>query len=466
MSTGSIADIYRNITLCHDLKMFTLFPKKKDTFEARPRTYLDHASATPLRSEVLTAMLPYLTESFGNPGSIHTEGQIAKAAVTSARVTVARALSVQPECVTFTSGGTESNNVGIIGVVKARHDSGVAYEQIEIITTKIEHPATGKTFEYLSGLGVIVKYAPVDADGEIILSELQSLLTDKTLLVSIAYVNSEIGVIQDIGAISRLLTKFSKQSNSIGVTETSAIRGVQTKSDEPYSLYGEENFVQNNKEVRRLRSSDIFLHVDAAQAPLWLPCDLPRLGCDLMSLDAGKFGGPKGVGALVHQKRVPISNISFGGGQERGLRPGTENVASIVGFAVAFGLAQKSWAQNSENVGELQKYFFELLAAKIPAAVINGAIGEARVANNINISIPGIDSEFAVVTLDVAGIAISTKSACSSAGGGASQVVETITGDTARASTTLRFSLGVDTTRNEIDQAITVLAQHIEKIAP
>ncbi|MBY0537775.1 cysteine desulfurase [Patescibacteria group bacterium] len=384
---------------------------------------MDHASATPMLPEVFTAMTPYLTELFGNPGSIHTEGQTAKAAVTNARTKVARALSVQPECVTFTSGGTESNNLGIIGVVKARHESGIPYEQIEIITTLIEHPATGKTFEYLGGLGVVVKYVPVDEGGQIILSQLQALLTPATLLVSVAYVNSEIGVIQDIGAISRVISKYTKQ-----------------------------------------QAIDIFLHIDAAQAPLWLPCELSRLGCDLMSLDAGKFGGPKGVGALVHQKRVPISPISFGGRQEQGLRPGTESVASIVGFAKAFELAQSSWQSNAEKVGALQQYFYQKLSELIPTAVINGVVSDARVVNNINVSIPGIDSEFAVVTLDVAGIAISTKSACSSAGGGASQVVQTITNDTARASTTLRFSLGLQTSTQDIDRALTELAHHVAKI--
>jgi cysteine desulfurase len=403
--------------------MFTLWSPKKDDSQKTKRIYLDHASATPLKGEVLDSMLPYLTESFGNPGSIHTEGQIAKAAVTAARENVARTLSVQPECVTFTSGGTESNNLGIVGVVKAKYESGTPYSDIEIITTQIEHPATSKTFEYLKGLGVVVSYVPVDAGGEVILNELTGLLSDKTLLVSVAYVNSEIGVIQDIGAISRLLAKYSKQ-----------------------------------------HETTTYLHVDAAQAPLWLPCELSRLGCDLMSLDAGKFGGPKGAGALVHQKRVPITNISFGGGQERGLRPGTENVASIVGFATAFHLAQSNWVANSEKVKSLQIYFYAQLKEKIPTAVVNGVTGENRVANNINISVPGIDSEFAVVTLDVAGIAISTKSACSSAGGGASQVVQTITNDTARASTTLRFTLGLETTAADIDRALNVLSNYVTKL--
>jgi cysteine desulfurase len=423
ISIGSIADIYRNITLCHDADVFERFYKKNTTMGKSQCIYLDHASATPVLPEVMSAMMPYFTESFGNPGSIHSEGMIAKSAVLHARTTVARMLSVQPESVTFTSGGTESNNLGIIGVVEAKHQSGLPYNQIEIITTKIEHPATSKTFEYLGSMGVVVNYAPVDGGGEIILSELASLFTPRTLLVSVAYVNSEIGVIQDIGAISRVLAKFSKQ-----------------------------------------HECSIYLHVDAAQAPLWLPCELSRLGCDLLSLDAGKFGGQKGVGALVHLKRVPIVNIAYGGGQERGLRSGTESVASIVGFATAFEVAQKNWSANSEQVAKLQAYFFNQLAEKIPTATINGVIGESRVANNINISIPGIDSEFAVVTLDVAGIACSTKSACSSAGGGASIVVETITGDTARASTTLRFSFGVQTTEAEINQALEVLSEHIHKI--
>ena len=419
---GSIADIYRNITLCHDLKMFTQLSRKKKKFEARPRTYLDHASATPLRTEVLTAMMPFLTESCGNPSSIHIEGQKAKAALEESRTSVARLLSVQSECVTFTSGGTESNNLAIMGVVMSRHESGVPYEQIEIITTVIEHPATTKTIEYLASLGVVVKYAPVNEGGQIILSELNNLLTPATFLVSVAYVNSEIGVIQDVGAISRVLAKFSK-----------------------------------------VQDSTIFLHVDAAQAPLWLPCELSRLGCDLLSLDAGKFGGPKGVGALIHLKRVPLKNISYGGGQERGLRPGTESVASIVGFARAFHMAQSNWVTNSETTKELQTYFIEQLKEKIPTAQINGVIGENRVVNNINISIPGIDSEFAVVSLDVAGIAISTKSACSSAGGGGSSVVQAITNDTSLANTTLRFSLGLTTTRAELEKTIDTLAAFVKK---
>ena len=404
--------------------MFSFFNKNNSEQATPTRVYLDHASATTVRPEVLSAMMPYFIESFGNPGSIHIEGQQAKGALEEARTTVARLLSVQTECVTFTSGGTESNNLGIIGVVTAHYQSGVPYEQMEIITTLIEHPATSNTFAYLASLGVVVKYAPVDGGGVIILSELAPLLTTSTLLVSVAYVNSEVGVIQDIGAISRVVAKFSKIQNSV-----------------------------------------VYVHVDAAQAPLWLSCELMRLGCDLLSLDAGKFGGPKGVGALVHLKRAPLKHISYGGGQERGLRPGTESVPSIVGFAAALQLAQLNWSHNTEMVKVLQEYFYEQLKEKIPSAIINGVVGEYRVANNINISVPGIDSEFAVVSLDVAGISISTKSACSSAGGGGSAVVQAITNDADRASTTLRFSLGLTTTRDEIEKTIDTLAHFVKKNA-
>lgn len=420
---GSIADIYRNITLWHDLKMFSLFKKKTEVKVASERIYLDHASATPLRPEVLAAMMPYFTSNFGNPSAIHTEGQMAKQAVNDARAQVARVLGVQSDSITFTSGGTESNNLAILGAVSEAQARSLSVGDMEIITTKIEHPATLKTVEALSAQGVSVKYVPVDATGKIIREELKKLLTAKTLLVSVAYVNSEIGTIEDLGAVARVLRAFSASNGG-----------------------------------------EIIFHVDAAQAPLWLPCDLIRHGADLLSLDAGKFGGPKGVGVLARGKHIVLKNISYGGGQERGLRPGTESVPAIVGFANALVLAQNHYEENTATVSSVRDYFIAELQKQIPTAILNGTVGEARVANNINISIPGIDSEFTVVTLDVAGIACSTKSACSSAGGGASVVVKEVTGDQNRANSTLRFSLGVDTTKAEIEKPVAVLAEHIKTL--
>jgi cysteine desulfurase len=406
--------------------MFTLFRKnakmslEKSTVK---RVYLDHASATPMRSEAIAAMTPFFEVDFGNASAVHAEGVVAKRAVNAARATVARVLGIQQELVTFTSGGTESNNLAILGVVEAYSRQGVAYSEMEIITTAIEHPATQKTCDALVRKGVVIKYVPVNTKGLISLQALSEMLSLKTILVTVSYVNSEIGVVQDIGAISRMIDKFSRGN-----------------------------------------SNAVLLHVDAAQAPVWLPCELSRLGVDLMSLDGGKFGGGKGVGILARRKSVNLKNISFGGGQEGGLRPGTEPVAMVVAFATALQIVQGSWPETSAQVAAVRDYFFEQVQLFIPGVQINGALGKDRVANNVNVSIPGIDSEFAVISLDVAGVACSTKSACSSAGGGESTVVKAISNDVDRATTTLRFTLGPDTTIADIDYTVQVLKTHIKSI--
>jgi cysteine desulfurase len=247
-------------------------------------------------------------------------------------------------------------------------------------------------------------------------------LSPKTVLVTVAYVNSEIGTIQDLGAIARVI---KKHTHDTGATT--------------------------------------LLHTDAAQAPLWLPCMLSQHGVDLLSLDAGKFCGPKGVGVLARVKGVELRTVAHGGGQEAGLRPGTEPVALVVGCATALVLAQTEWKARAEKVTAVRDYFITELIKAIPSAVINGPMGNDRVANNVNISIPGLDSEFAVISLDVAGIAASTKSACSSAGGGESVVVMATSNDKARASSTLRFTLGPDTTKEEIDRTVATLLNHKTK---
>ena len=393
---------------------------KADEVLEQSRVYLDFASATPVLPEVAAAMAPYQSEIFGNPSAIHSEGVAARLAVTDARVQVARTLGVQPSGITFTSGGTESNNLAIMGVALAARRRGVPYADMEIITTAIEHPATLRTVEHLAFEGVTVHYVPVNTVGQVNLKDFASLLSPKTVLVTVVYVNSEIGTIQDLGAIARVI---KKHNHDTGATT--------------------------------------LLHTDAAQAPLWLPCDLARHGVDLLSLDAGKFCGPKGVGVLARVKGIELQTIAHGGGQEAGLRPGTEPVALVVGLATALTLAQTHWQARSENVTLVRDYFIELLSKAIPSVIVNGPLGRDRVANNVNISIPGLDSEFAVITLDVAGIACSTKSACSSAGGGESTVVRAISDDKARASSTLRFTLAPVTTQAEIRQTIDVLLQHV-----
>lgn len=388
------------------------------------RIYLDYASATPLHPLAAAAMVRFQSEVFGNAGAIHREGQLAKAALETARTDVARLLQIQPTNVIFTSGGTESNNLALRGVVAATYRSGTPYHQMEIITTAIEHPATLRTVEHLARLGVVVQYVPVSRTGRMDEVQLRAHLTDQTLLVAVSYVNSEIGTIENIGSIHRAILEASK-----------------TKTSKPPLLF-----------------------VDAAQAPLWLPCELSRYNVDLMSFDAGKFGGPKGIGILATGKGVILDPVTYGGGQEGGRRPGTEPLAQIVGAVTALTEAVTSYEARSVAVSTVRDYFIRALQKAIPDALLNGAVGNERVANNVNISIPGINSEFAVVVLDANGVAASTKSACSSVGGGESVVVRAITNDATRASTTLRFTLGAHTTTTEVNRVCAILQQNLDRL--
>jgi cysteine desulfurase len=263
----------------------------------------------------------------------------------------------------------------------------------------------------------------VKEDGRLDMVALRALVDESVVLVTLAYVNSEVGVISDCRGVRRILDEKEKE-------------------------YG----------------TAIRLHIDAAQAPLWLPCDLSRLGADLLSLDGGKCGGGKGIGALVMKKGVTVAPLLRGGGQEMGLRPGTEPVHLVAAFATALSEAQSAWQSRSETVTRMRDYTIAEITKRIPTAILNGPVGDDRVANNIHISIPGIDAEFAVITLDTHGIAASTKSACSSKGGGASAVVLAMTGDEARAMSTLRFTLGPDTTTHDIDMMLTVLTKHVETV--
>lgn len=395
--------------------MLKAFLKKKSFTSNNSRIYLDFAAATPLGLVARSAMLNCFDNCVGNASAIHTEGQTMRRLVESARKEVATCVQVQSDQVIFTSGGTESNNLAIVGVIEGLHHSGRAYSDMQIITTSVEHPATKNTVASLMSRGVMVEIVPVDNVGNIVQSELQKLITKNTVLVCVSYVNSEIGTIESVSAIGRLLHKHAP---------------------------------------------DTLLFVDAAQAPLWLPCVLPQLRADILTFDAGKFCGPQGIGIVVMSKRVHIRPISYGGGQEHGLRPGTEPTALIVGAVAAFVEAQRDWAARSRKVSSVRDYTISQLIEKVDGAILNGS-SDNRVANNINISIPGLDSEYTVVTLDIQGVAASTKSACSSASGGQSAVVMATTNDSTRASSTLRFTLGPDTTVSEIDKMVAILQAHL-----
>ena len=388
-------------------------------FRRQKNINLDYAAATPVRPEVLKVINRYWSDSFGNPSSIHRLGAEAKVALENAREKVARTLRVRATDVTFTSGGTESNNLALRGTVSSMFRAGVSAEDIEIISTAAEHPSIIRSLEMLKLKGVKVTLAPLGEDGRVKIDEFKKLLSSKTRLVSFSYVNSETGVVEDIGRLVRAVRAYEKEN---GLT--------------------------------------ILFHTDACQAPRWLPCNLDSLAVDMMSLDAGKCAGPKGVGVLVHRHRVNISPIIAGGSQENGLRPGTEPLALIVGGVEALVLAQAECTKVSEKTASVRNYFISELENNFEVN-LNGS-REHRVANNINVSIAGIDTEFAVVALSAAGILASTKSACSGAGSGLSAVVLAMTNDRNRASSTIRFTLSPETTKRDIRFVIKVLKEHLD----
>ena len=389
--------------------------------QKKKRIYLDYAAATPVRNGVKKAMRSYESEVFANASAIHAEGVQARQSIEIAREKLARVLRIRPDGVVFTGSGTESNNLAILGAVHACHAGGTEYADMEVISTRIEHPSVANMLVYLETLGVQVRYVDVDEQGRIVTSSLQSVLSDHTVIVSFAYANSEIGTVQEVGKLARVVRTYEK-----------------------------------SHDVR------ILVHIDAAQAPLWLPCQLDGLSVDILTLDAGKCYGPKGVGVLAMRHNILLSSVSYGGPQEGGLRPATENTAGIVGAVTAITLAQEECIHASKKVSALRDGMIARLL-KIEGVVLNGSASR-RIANNINISIPGIDSEFAVISLDNAGVACSTKSACGGASGDGSSVVRTISNDDARATSTIRFSLGTDTTASGLSKAVMALKEHVEKM--
>ena len=396
--------------------MFGFGEKKKRSI------HLDYASTTPVRTEVLEAMLPYFGNEWANPGAIYKAGVHAREVVEEARTRIARMLRIRPRGVIFTSGGTEANNHAIIGVVEALHKAGRAYSTMEIVTTEIEHASVLAVCDVLKERGVRVHYAPLSKEGLIEHAQFSNILSSRTVLVTLAYANSEIGVVQDIKKITRTVRAHNVAHKTLTL-----------------------------------------VHLDAAQAPLWLPCEMDMLGVDLLSLDSGKCYGPKGAGVLAVRHGVILAPLMHGGGQEGGLRSGTENVPLIVGCTKALLLAQAAWESRARTTCILRDSMFELIATEIPEAVVNGS-RESRIANNVHISIPGVDAEFAVITLDHHGVNVSTKSACGARKGGGSAVVRTLTGDESLATSTIRFTLGEETTQGELRKAIVLLREHVEKV--
>ncbi len=373
--------------------------------------YMDNSATTPVKEEVLEAMLPYFTEKYGNPSSIYKLASASKVAVENARDQVAKALGAQSKEIYFTAGGSESDNWAIKGVAYNQKKNGN-----HIITTKIEHHAVLHTCEYLEKQGFEVTYLDVDEFGMINLNDLKNAITDKTILISIIYANNEIGTIQPIKEIGEIAKE----------------RGV-------------------------------LFHTDAVQAIGHIKIDVKELNIDLLSLSAHKFYGPKGIGALYIRQGVRIDPLIAGGGQERNKRAGTENVPSIVGLGKAIELATENIEAHNAKLIHLRDRLIEKIEATIPYVRLNGPRTE-RLPNNVNFCFEFIEGESLLLSLDLVGIMGSSGSACTSGTLDPSHVLLGIGLPHEIAHGSLRLSLGDFNTEEEVDYVVEKLGEIVDRL--
>ena len=373
--------------------------------------YMDYSATTPVKKEVLDAMLPYFSEHFGNPSSLYSIAQESKEALEKARGQVASLIGAKANEVFFTAGGSEADNWALEGVADALKDKGN-----HIITTKIEHHAILHTAEYLEKHGIDVTYLDVDAEGRVNPEDVEKAITDKTVLISIMMVNNEVGTIEPIKEIAEIA-----------------------------------------------HNHGTLLHTDAVQALGNVPIDVDNMGIDLMSMSGHKIYGPKGVGALYIRKGTKISNFIHGGAQEMKKRAGTENLAGIVGFGKAAELAKENLESHINRVSELRDYFISEVTSKIPDTIVNGSM-EHRHPGNANISFEYIEGESMLILLDMNGISVSTGSACSSKSLTPSHVLSAMGIPVERIHGTLRFTIGDPTTKEDIDYVIEKLVEIVQKL--
>ena len=375
------------------------------------RIYLDFNATTPVEPSVLDAMLPYFSAEFGNAASIHTVGQRARAAVETARDQVAALLGARSQEIVFTSGGTESDNHAIFGIIRSAPGATK-----HVITTNIEHEAVLNTSQALEKEGIAVTYLPVNRDGVITADQVEEALRPHTALVTVMHANNELGSIQPLAQIGKLAAQ-----------------------------------------------RDVYFHTDAVQSAGKIPLDARTLGVDLLSISGHKLYAPKGIGALYIRGGSHLQQFLYGGHHQRGFRPGTENVPGIVGLGKAAELARLSLESDSARVGALRDKLEQSLAAKIPDSHINAA-NAPRTFNTTNLTFPGIEGEALVIALDLKGICVSTGAACSSGAVEPSHVLTAIglSAEDARAS--IRFSLGRHTTAAEIDYALEAVPAAVSQL--
>jgi len=383
------------------------------------KVYLDHAATTPIDPRVREVMLPYLTEKFGNPSSFHTLGKQAKDDMSESRSQIAEILNVRSDEILFTSGGTESDNLAILGFARANQSNGK-----HLITTAIEHHAVLEAMIQLEKKeGFEVTYLKPDRDGLVSVSQITEALRPDTILVSVMYANNEIGTVQPIREIGNVIQKYRQEHKN---------------------------------------AWPVF-HTDACQASSFLDLDIEKLHVDLLTLNGSKMYGPKGIGLLYIRRGIKLQPLQFGGSQERGLRPGTENVVGIIGMAKALTLAQKDKEKETQRLIPLRDKLIEGILKSIPKTRLNGH-STIRLPNNVNISFLDIEGEALVLYLDAAGIFVSTGSACTSASLEPSHVILALGMPYEVAHGSIRFTLGHETTDENIDYVLKTLPPLIEKL--
>jgi len=380
--------------------------------------YLDNAASTAVHPEVVKEMLPYFDVQYGNPSSIHQFGRKAKNAIQKARKQVAALIGAEQDEILFTSGGTESNNTILYGFPTLRDVSHVSFsfDKNHIITSSIEHEAILEPCKKLEEKGVKITYLPVDEHGIIDSNDVTNSIAENTVLVSVMFANNEVGTIQPIKEISEICKKYQ-----------------------------------------------IPLHTDAVQAVGKVPINVKELGVDALSISSHKINGPKGIGALFIKKGLKIVPYITGGGQENGLRSGTENVASIVGFGKACEIAKERFNENISHFQTLHSSMLSRIVKEIPHVKLNGH-PEKRIFNNIHFTFLGVNGEDLIIKLDEHGIAASTGSACSVHTQKASHVLKAMDFNHEQITGSLRMSFGYMNTLDEVEQTVEVLKMVVAEL--
>lgn len=371
------------------------------------KIYLDSSATTPVYPEAVRAMVECMNTDFGNPSSSHSFGRNAKKLLRHARRQVAALLCADEDEIFFTSGGTEADNLAVLGVAEL-------YEKGHIITTSIEHHAILRCCEHLAEQGFDITYLPVDTDGRVNVRDLERAIRPDTVLISVMHGNNEVGSVQPVEEIGRI-------ANACGIT----------------------------------------FHVDAVQSVGKIGVNVRKIGCDLLTCSSHKINGPKGVGALYIRKGTAIGSLLFGGGQEKSIRSGTENMPGIVGFGKAAELTAAVWRQNARHTQEVRDYFLRRLAAEFDNVRINGSLTH-RLPHNINFSVQGVDGISLMLLLDSAGIAVSTGSACSSGSVSVSHVLAAMNISEEWLECTIRMTLSAENTKEQMDYVIEMLQAKIK----